>query len=283
MSNNICILLFLFRNILPSECAKACAKMPKCMAWTTNGPTACLLKDKMPLHAWQSGIISGLKGIWSRNDNMLTMERPGFFPQSGSMTLHAMGGEGETTSFAVSDDFRDIWRRYQYSGMVGNTTNVTITGIYGSASIQTLLKPGQKKSLTIIMSWYYPNRDHAKMNIGNFYTNLFASSEEVAAHMRENILETVENIINWQVPFLLPSSFPQGTQPMNTLPLWLNDMLMNSVSYWRSSFWTKDGRWRQWEAYDCNDVDTIHNDMQRILPYMMFYPGNTTIDVKFNF
>ncbi|KAK3748066.1 hypothetical protein QZH41_014759 [Actinostola sp. cb2023] len=261
------------KKILPSQCAKACAKMPKCMAWTTNGPTACLLKDKMPLHAWQNGIISGLKGVWSKNGSTLNMKRPGFFPQSGSTTLYAVGGEGETTSFAVADDFGDVWNHFAETGLAGNTTNITKFGLHGSASIQTSLQPGQKKSLTIIMSWHYPNRDHANVNIGNFYSNLFTSSKGVALHMREHLLQTVTNILEWQAPFLLPSSFVEKHNHVTRLPLWLSDVLMNSVSFWRSSFWTKDGRWRQWEAYDCNDIDTIHNDMQRILPYMLFYPA----------
>ena len=31
-------------------------------------------------------------------------------------------------------------------------------------------------------------------------------------------------------------------------------------------------RWRQWEALDCNDVDSVHNDFQRELPYLIFFP-----------
>ena len=31
-------------------------------------------------------------------------------------------------------------------------------------------------------------------------------------------------------------------------------------------------RWRQWEALDCNDVDSVHNDFQRELPYLLFFP-----------
>lgn len=262
------------RNIPPSECARACAKMPKCMAWTTNGPSACLLKDKMPPHAWQSGIISGLKGFWSLDGAMLTMERPGFFPQSGSTTLYVVEEEGGTASFAIADEFGEIWQKFSRSGSLGNFKNVSSMALHGSAAIRTTLLPGQKKSLSIVMAWYYPNRDHAEIGVGNFYSNLFISSQAVAQHMRQNLFKTVEDIIIWQLPFQLPNSFTQESLHVNKLPLWLNDLLMNSVSYWRSSFWTRDGRWRQWEAYDCNDIDTIHNDMRRMLPYMIFYPGN---------
>ena len=104
------------RMIKPSDCAHACSKMPKCMSWTTNGPTSCLLKDKMPLHAWATGIVSGLKGEWSVKDSMLTCHRPGFFPQSGSTTLYAVDDENSSGSFAVADDFGDIWKNFSNTG-----------------------------------------------------------------------------------------------------------------------------------------------------------------------
>lgn len=107
---------FLDRMIKPSDCAHACSKMPKCMSWTTNGPTSCLLKDKMPLHAWATGIVSGLKGEWSVQDSMLTCHRPGFFPQSGSATLYAVDNDDRLGSFAVADDFREIWANFSNTG-----------------------------------------------------------------------------------------------------------------------------------------------------------------------
>jgi non-lysosomal glucosylceramidase len=34
----------------------------------------------------------------------------------------------------------------------------------------------------------------------------------------------------------------------------------------------QDGRWRQWEALDCPDIDSVHNDYQRHMPYMLYFP-----------
>lgn len=107
---------FYFRMIKPSDCAHACSQMPKCMSWTTNGPNSCLLKDKMPLHAWATGIVSGLKGKWTVEKSMLTCHRPGFFPQSGSTTLYSADDEDIIGSFAVADDFADIWKNFSETG-----------------------------------------------------------------------------------------------------------------------------------------------------------------------
>lgn len=62
----------------------------------------------------------------------------------------------------------------------------------------------------------------------------------------------------------------------SSVPDWLQDMLVNSLSFWRTGFWVADGRWRQWETFDCNDIDSIHNDFQRELPYILFFPGKLT-------
>jgi non-lysosomal glucosylceramidase len=40
---------------------------------------------------------------------------------------------------------------------------------------------------------------------------------------------------------------------------------------------TADGRWRQWEAYDCVNIDSVHNDGERHLPYIFFFPETTRI------
>jgi len=64
-------------------------------------------------------------------------------------------------------------------------------------------------------------------------------------------------------------------QIKSSMPDWLQDMLVNSLSFWRTGFWVADGRWRQWETFDCNDIDSIHNDFQRELPYVLFFPGKT--------
>ena len=90
--------------------------------------------------------------------------------------------------------------------------------------------------------------------------------------------------------------FPQDILAMqqpfhgSSLDPWLQDHLVNSLSHMRTAMWfdkcpnchkTEDTRskgfWRQWEAFDCPDLDSIHNDGERHLSYIMFWP-NTTLN-----
>lgn len=61
----------------------------------------------------------------------------------------------------------------------------------------------------------------------------------------------------------------------SSLPEWLQDSLVNSLSHIRSAWWTAKGEWRQWEAYDCVNVDSVHNDGERHIPYITFWPNAT--------
>jgi len=63
----------------------------------------------------------------------------------------------------------------------------------------------------------------------------------------------------------------------SSLPAWLQDSLINTLSHVRSAWMTADGRWRQWEAYDCVNIDSVHNDGERHLPYIYFFPETTRI------
>lgn len=60
---------------------------------------------------------------------------------------------------------------------------------------------------------------------------------------------------------------------LSTLPVCLQDILINSLSFLRTAMWFENGRWRQWEALDCANLDPVHIDFHRIIPYMIFYPG----------
>ena len=62
------------------------------------------------------------------------------------------------------------------------------------------------------------------------------------------------------------------SETVQTLPVSLQDVLVNELNFWRSGMFFHDGRWRQFEAFDCTVIDSVHNDFQREIPYVLFYP-----------
>ncbi|XP_031550637.1 uncharacterized protein LOC116288065 [Actinia tenebrosa] len=184
--------------------------------------------------------------------------------------------EDITFSSAVSNDINDIWKHFEKYGHLHNMV-VKDTGFHGSGVGRMILRPGEEATITLVMAWYYPFRDHAGEIVGQYYGNIFKSSEEVASHARQNIKNVLSELISYRenmMPPRAPNWDPQEIFHIDSsLPDWLQDMLVNSLSYWRTGFWVADGRWRQWETFDCNDVDSVHNDFQRELPYVLFFPG----------
>jgi hypothetical protein len=84
------------------------------------------------------------------------------------------------------------------------------------------------------------------VNVGNFYSTLWASSEAVGTDMLADAAAVVSDLTALHSPFFTSS-----------LPEWLQDSLVNSLSHIRSAWWTAKGEWRQWEAYDCVNVDSV--------------------------
>jgi hypothetical protein len=61
-----------------------------------------------------------------------------------------------------------------------------------------------------------------------------------------------------------------------TLPRQARDKHGESTSKTRGVFRREEnGEWRQWEAYDCVNVDSVHNDGERHIPYISIFPNST--------
>ncbi len=63
----------------------------------------------------------------------------------------------------------------------------------------------------------------------------------------------------------------------NSLPQWMQDMAINEMSHFRGLIWTQNGRLREFEANDCPDVDSQHNDYQRHLPCACRWEGGWVV------
>ena len=134
--------------------------------------------------------------------------------------------------------------------------------MFGSIALKTTLKPYENKSLSIVWSWYFPKFDYLSDELGNYYANNYKDSLDVAKKTLEDsqgLEKIVQNLKNFHEAFFT-----------STLPDYLSDLFVNSVSHFRSAMYYKDGTWRQWEAYDCVNVDSVHNDCERHIPYIAF-------------
>ena len=92
-----------------------------------------------------------------------------------------------------------------FSGLFSNSS-VNATALHGAILVKARVPAGKSRTLPIILSWYYPNRDIADERVGNFYTKIFQSSEDVTSHVASHLAEQVQDIVKYQSSFLPPPS-----------------------------------------------------------------------------
>lgn len=73
-----------------------------------------------------------------------------------------------TFTSAVSDDINLIWKSFSKYGHLRNV-ELKEYGFYGSGVSKMSLGPGEEGTISLVMSWYYPYRDHAGEYVGQYY------------------------------------------------------------------------------------------------------------------
>lgn len=270
-----------------ASCHVDCCKDPACSGWVVANSAAPPGADPNPCKV-------GTPCCWHKSGPIT--ERPpcpfcisglgsgggggggsaGMNEQVGNFALHAAkGDDGATTkatlftgatlaeiytAFATGDAASAAGTQQQQQQQ--QTPKATDT--HGAVANTVTIPPGGTGTVTVVFGWHFAERYFTDVSIGNFYAaHLHADASSAAEGMAGRLPDTVQQIAGVHKAFF----------ESDTVPEFLQDTLVNSMSQFRSAFMTRDGRWRQWEAYDCVDVDSVHNDYQRHIPYAVFYPS----------
>jgi uncharacterized protein (DUF608 family) len=167
---------------------------------------------------------------------------PGNHPYFGNASLSFLGAAGKGDANTA------------------NTVNEAIAEqplgkpLPGSVGTEIKLKPGEKKDLTFVVSWYFPNRpmqygDGGNWNrpipadgpaIGNMYANWYGNSLDVARWLKENYKRLNEATF----------AFHNAYYNNSSLPYWLKQRIMMPVSTLATEtcqWWANDKFWA-WEG-----------------------------------
>ncbi|MGY5352642.1 GH116 family glycosyl-hydrolase [Wenyingzhuangia sp. IMCC45533] len=191
-------------------------------------------------------------------DNGLVITKEGTEPTSGNIKVAANGAD--EVFYTSNNSLNTIWKEFDETGEFKD--NASENAKYGAISAKASLNPGETRTVTIALAWYLPNRPIAFETVGNYYTNAYKSSSDVIETTFANLPTIWEDILDWN-----------ATCFDNTLPDWLQDAMVNSLAtITKTAIWTKDNRFRQWESFACPNINPIHIDFSRTLPYDLFYP-----------
>jgi non-lysosomal glucosylceramidase len=192
----------------------------------------------------------------------LRLERAGHDPLSGTMALRF--SDPSSVSHATAGSVAEVWRDFSRHGELGRTNPGGAEAKQAAVAAKLTLKGGEAKTLTLVLAWDFPGRPyaHGTERVGNYYSRLFTSAEDVAEKVLARLPRTWQEIEEWQETCL-----------DNDLPPWLQDALLNGVSTMaKTGLWSEDGRWRQWESFSCPNVEPVHIHWYRALPYAFFFP-----------
>lgn len=263
-----------------AACAAACAAAAgapgRCGSWTFDpaaaGGAACVLVNDVAWSVYARGQTCGVSGAWGApaapgGGAPLSFSAGATHPASpasGGVTLRgvaeaARGGGAPpvpaAASYAVADDPAALWAAFAAAGALGGgAPGVTpapfapgAPGQVGAAAVTALVPAGATVALSVVFAWYFPHRDHMNVVVGNRYGGRFDSSDAVAAALASTpALSAAAADIN-----ALHAVF---AGPLSPLPLYLQDAVINQMSHFRGMIATADGRFREFEAFDCPDV-----------------------------
>ena len=254
-----------------AQCILLCQQNTQCASWNWDQHT-CVLHSDVGNNVYASGQVSGVDGQWTYDrSGPLVLDRPGSIPANGQYVLWPFLSSDKTMSAAVDNEMNNLLSNFSVNGGWFRQVQINGTGANGAVSISTKLQPGENKTLSILFGWYFPHHNWLNLSLDNYYSLLFkdviAVGQSVGVDKDDTQLNTIIKDISTLHNLYLDSSLPD----------YLVDSLINSVSHMRSAMYFSNGDWRQWEANDCNDVDSVHNDHQRHLPYMLYFPETEKI------
>ncbi|OQB42767.1 MAG: hypothetical protein BWY09_00409 [Candidatus Hydrogenedentes bacterium ADurb.Bin179] len=179
----------------------------------------------------------------------------------GTMALCATGGDGSEAVAALPqwEDQNALWKAFSERGTFEGLSSPEGPAVpgrtwNGALSAKINLAPGEKKTMTFLLAWHFPNRmrDHRYIagpppflhdyRLGNKYNNWFANAGEAADYVVKDLarLEKAAHAFH-------------DTFYATTLPRWLLDAISATIANLRSPLylWLEDGTVAAYEGTDC--------------------------------
>ena len=161
----------------------------------------------------------------------------------------------------ISSSLNDMWNTFSNKS---NNINGIPNKQYSLITNNINVPKNSIKTIVYTFSYYFPYRTWDNITIGQYYSNIYTDSNDVNTFLINNINDIINNTNNWHK---LMYSFTD--EIYSDL---IKDFMVNQASYLvRTSMFLNDARWRQLEAFDCDQVEPPHVGFYRKLPYQLFF------------
>jgi len=191
----------------------------------------------------------------------MTADRKADASTNGDMALAAF--ENKVLSTASWDSINTLLKSISHDDMLGvENAGPSPIGqtLDGALAIPFALNPGQRRTVTFVLTWYFPNTRHGRKQWGgkgNMYTNWWDSALSVMReiHKRFKELDRLTRLYH-------------DTFYTSNLPHWLLDRISSQVAVLRSKtcFWTKNSYFGGWEGC-CPASGCCHGNCAHVWHY----------------
>ena len=177
-----------------------------------------------------SSVASGVKGVWSlsrsasgttelhhKRSNEVSDDSSRMDPASalGEYTLRGDGVADATVSSAASA--QDLWADFAADGALND--GVAAAAGSGAVAASVVVPPKQTKTVTLVFTWRFAERNYVSEELGNFYSEIVSSSSAAGEEMVSRNQEIASEGASFNQLFT-----------NSTLPAWFQDFLINSLA-----------------------------------------------------
>ncbi len=164
----------------------------------------------------------------------------------GDMALAVFEEDAQgTASWDSLDNLKNAWSQEdKLTGVEQAGPSRAGRTLNGALAVPLLLGPGQKRTVSFALTWYFPNAVHGDkrqewQHKGNMYTNWWSDALNVARYLNK-YLDRLTQMTHLYHETLYASN----------LPHWLLDRVSSQVAVLRSKtcFWAKSGYFGAWEG-----------------------------------
>ncbi|OXM16388.1 GH116 family glycosyl hydrolase [Paenibacillus herberti] len=149
---------------------------------------------------------------------------------------------------------------------------------WGDAALcsSVTLKPGEKKDIQFIVSWYFPNHFSDQGGfVGHMYTNWFKDAKEVNDYLSANSNDILNKV----------KRFANEVVASDTHPSFVNNWTNQLNTVIKSSWWSKQGDFSIWEGYGSCGFHTMDITYQGSFNLLALFPdlqlGQMELGAKF--
>ena len=137
---------------------------------------------------------------------------------------------------------RDLYEAFSRDGELEyvETAGPSAAGETVDCALATpfVLRPGEKRTITFVLTWYFPNTDHGThiwVKHGNMYSNWWIDALDVYAYLKANLDDLTQQTRHFH-----------DTLYASNLPHWLLDRISSQVAVLRSKTCFLGKRWVFW-------------------------------------